>query len=181
MTWVRLDDKFWRNPKMRRLSHAARGLFCDSLSYCADTPEPTGFLTYSEARDRGPRRLIVELETNGNLEVVHGGWLIHDFEHYIERGSRDRCRAWRERKRTESERHANVTETSPRATGLETISTSGVLPVPSRPGSDGVKPLQQGGLTIESRGYRGGEAESLEEILERMRRQPVRLTPKEAI
>ena len=177
MAWVRLDDKFWRNDKMRRLSDAARGVFCDSLSYCADTPEPTGFLTHHEARQRGPLRLIRELEGNGNFEPVEGGFLIHDFDKYLDKGSRDRCRIWRETKRLEGAKRTspvtspkgetNVTDLSPRATGLETISTSGFYPNPNpSPEVTGQKPLRR--LEMPRRGYRGGDLEPLSLSLPRV-------------
>lgn len=172
MAWVRLDDKFWRNPKMRRISHAARGVACDAMSFCADTPEPTGYLTNLEATQRacGPsgRRLIAELVREVVWEPVNGGYLIHDFEKYLEKGSRERCRAWRERKRnegvTENERHRNVTETSPRATGMETIRTSRFLPDPGPyPEVTGTKVPRR--LEMPRRGYRGGDLTALSESL----------------
>src|SRR5260370_25974313 len=132
MPRARLDDKFWRNPKMRRLSHAARGVWVDAVSYCADTSEPTGFLTFAEAAARatgpGGKRIVKELVREVAWEPVEGGFLIHDFEKYLDKGSRDRCRAWRERKRnegmmspgTQEAGHRPLTQPSPPATGLET-------------------------------------------------------------
>lgn len=157
MPWARLDDKFWRNAKMQSLSHPARGVWVNCVSYCADTTEPTGFLTYKEARERGPQRLIQELVNGGAFEPVNGGYLIHDFDKYLDKGSRDRCRRWRESKRkegvtgdageTSQTRHQSVTDASPRATGMETTSTS-VFPVPvPEPGPDGdavLEPLTNG-------------------------------------
>ena len=105
MTWVRLDDKFWRNEKARRLSHAARGVFCDCLSFCGDVPqaELSGFLTHRQAVDRatGSVKLVDELVHNGFLEPVNGGYLVHDFDHYVPKTSTERVRKWRERKRCE--------------------------------------------------------------------------------
>lgn len=103
--WVRLDDKFWRNEKARRLSHAARGVFADCLSFCGDVPaaELSGFLTHRQALDRatGSAKLVDELARNGFLETVNGGYLIHDFDHYIPKTSTERVRKWREMKRCE--------------------------------------------------------------------------------
>lgn len=91
---------------MRRVSHAARGVFTDMLSFCGDVPrsQTTGFLTTRQALDRATNssRLVEELVANGNLEVVSGGYLIHDFEKYLPQSSTDRVRAWREKKRGET-------------------------------------------------------------------------------
>jgi len=170
LPWVRLDDKFWRNGKMQGLSHAARGAWLNSVSYCADTPEPTGFLTHKEARERGTKALVAELANGRAFEPVNGGYLIHDFDKYLDRGSRERCRLWREKKRLESAERAspvtpsdgktNVTEPSPRATGLETISKSGFYPVPNPvPTVTGQKPPRR--LEMPRRGFRGGETTRL--------------------
>lgn len=112
--WIKLDDKFWRNPKMRRLSHAARGVFCDCLSYCGDVAadQLTGFLSRQESLDRatGNKRLVDEMVEVGCLEIVNGGYLIHDFPDYLPKTSRERTQRWRENKRLE--RHGDVTEAS---------------------------------------------------------------------
>ena len=167
MPWARLDDKFWRNQKMQRLSHAARGAWANCVSYCADTPDPTGFLTFKEAVERGSKKLVAELAAGGAFEPVNGGYLIHDFDKYLDMGSRDRCRRWRDAKRLEGvtgdtdetspKRHRNVTSRD----GLETISTSGFYPVPNPvPAVTGQKP-QRRRLEMPSRGYRGGDTTRL--------------------
>jgi hypothetical protein len=178
MPWARLDDKFWRNQKMQALSHAARGAWTNMVSYCADTPEPTGFLTHKEACERGTAALVSQLVAGSALETVNGGYLIHDFDKYLDRGSRDRCRAWRERKRNESVTspagHQSVTESSPRATGLAVTSTSGLLPVPEPgpvPDSDGAKAQTKRRLTFPSHGtFRGGDTTPLADNLPKVTR-----------
>src|SRR5262245_26748455 len=111
---MRLDDKFWRNKKMQRLSHAARGVWVSALSYCGDVAEEdlTGFLTDHEALERatGNKGLVAELVTQGAWERLSDGYLIHDFEHYIPRKSRERTSLWRENKR-HGDTHNRVTVT----------------------------------------------------------------------
>lgn len=119
--WVRLDDKFHRNQKVAGLSDNAFRLFVLLLSYSGDTTELTGYVTKTEAesfaRGHGKKLFVIdELVHLGFLEPVNGGYLIHDFPEYIPRTSRERTRAWRERKR--SERHGDVTVTSQAVTPL---------------------------------------------------------------
>lgn len=111
MSWVKLDDGFHRNDKQMRMSHVAFRLYVCALSYCAQEREPTGYLTEQQAT--GLRRsygialkAIEELIQLNAWEPVNGGYLIHDYDEYVERGSRDRTRQWRERKR-----HGDVTVT----------------------------------------------------------------------
>lgn len=174
MPWARLDDKFWRNPKMQALSHAARGAWANSVSYCADTPDPTGFLTFKEARERGTKALVTELVAGGAFEPVNGGYLIHDFDKYLHRGSRDRCRKWREKKRLEGVT-GDVTDASPdRHSDVTSRDGSGdnknvrVLPGPDPvPDSDGVKTPKR--LEMPRRGFRGGEMTNLLDSLPKVR------------
>ena len=166
MTWVRLDDKFWRNPKMRKLSHAARGVFADMLSFCGDTAEPTGFLTYRQACDlaTGSKHLVAALAENGNLEDVNGGYLIHDFEHYLPKTSTERVRAWREKKRSE-----DVSETfQKRSRNVSPLARARRVPDPvPDPEPEGVEnPLVVPPHGIASRGWRG-ENESVGQVLGR--------------
>jgi hypothetical protein len=179
LTWMRLDDKFWRNPKLRRLSHAARGVFADSLSFCGDTDELTGFLTTQQALDRaaGPtcRRLVAELIANENLEVVNGGYLIHDFEHYIPKTSRERTRAWREKKRLE--RHQNVTTPSPLSRARDGKPVPVPEPVPEGSLEPSVVPLQQNGLKkygIPETSMHVSGPQHVSKILGGLKMQPVR-------
>lgn len=104
MTWVKLDDKLHRNPKVLATTDAAHRIYIDGLSYCGDTPEPTGYFSEVEARafvhSRGkPTKVIEELVTLQLWERVPDGYLIHDFEKYLPKKSTDRVRAFRERKR----------------------------------------------------------------------------------
>lgn len=107
MTWVKLDDKFHRNPKITAMSDAAHRIYVDALSYAGDTADPTGFLGSKEAvnlvRSRGKHvSVIAELLKLSAWEEVPGGYLIHDFEKYLPQKSTERVRAWRDRKRQEA-------------------------------------------------------------------------------
>lgn len=122
MTWIKLDDKAHRNPKLRAVSDRAFRVFILALSYCGDCPELTGYLANNEAvgfaRSHGkPAAVIDELATAGLLEPVNGGYLIHDWDKYLPKTSTDRVRRWRDKKRSE-----------------------GVAP-PFQPRSNGVSPL----------------------------------------
>lgn len=117
MSWVRLDDKFHRNPKVLAMSDAAHRIYVDLISYCADVTEPTGFLTDVEAssfvRARGKSaKVLEELLTLRALERVHDGFLLHDFPEYLVSTSRDRTRQWRDKKRDEDVTPGDVTVTS---------------------------------------------------------------------
>lgn len=114
LPWQRLDDAFYRNPKQLRLSDGAFRLYVCSLSYCADAKEPTGYMTAEQALGlarslKKNSKTIQELLENFFWETTSGGYLIHDFEEYVEKGSRDRVRAWRDRKRAEAQANRNVT------------------------------------------------------------------------
>lgn len=107
MTWVKLDDKLHRNPKALASSDAAFKVWVLSWSYCADFPQPTGFLSSAEARAfvRGlgkDSRVIRELVDNRMWDQAEGGFLVHEFEQGLPPKSTERVRAWREKKRAES-------------------------------------------------------------------------------
>jgi hypothetical protein len=113
MTWVKLDDKFHRNEKQLRMSDAAHRVYVNALSYCGDTPQPTGFLAEREARNfmRGmgkSLRTIEELVGLNAWERVAGGYLIHDFEKYLPKTSTERVQRFRNERRNVSETTRNV-------------------------------------------------------------------------
>lgn len=125
MTWVKWDDKAHRNPKLLAMSDAAHRIYTDALSYCGDTPDPTGFLGIQEAltfvRGRGkPASVIAELVQLNAWEKVADGYLVHDFEVYLPKKSTDRVRAFRERKRAQAEQ--NGTGPQRPSNGHETVS-----------------------------------------------------------
>src|SRR4029077_14224729 len=75
-----------------------------SMSYCADTPTPSGFMTMAQARGliaklRKSMRVIDELVELGAWEPTDDGFLLHDFEFGVAKSSADRVRKWRDLKR----------------------------------------------------------------------------------
>ncbi len=104
------------------MTDAAFRLYVCALSYCAEAREPTGFISAEQADAlrralRKPPKAVAELVTLNAWEAIDGGYLIHDFHVYAEPSSRDRTRAWRERKRdghvTRGDGHETVTVTNP--------------------------------------------------------------------
>lgn len=78
MTWVKLDDKFWANPKVQAVGNEAAGAFARMLSFCGDhltdgkIPEPTAqFIA-------GPETLDV-LEGHGFIERNGSGYIVPEF------------------------------------------------------------------------------------------------------
>jgi hypothetical protein len=114
VSWVRLDDRFDENPKQLRMSNAGFRLYVCALSFCARHRDVTGFMTYEQANGlrrairQGPKT-IGELVALNAWEQVDGGYLIHDYEDYIEKGSRERTRLWRARVRESTEMESKQT------------------------------------------------------------------------
>jgi hypothetical protein len=133
MTWVKLDDKFHRNEKQLRMSDAAHRVYVNALSYCGDTPQPTGFLSEKEARNfvRGmgkSLRTIEELVGLNAWERVAGGYLIHDFEKYLPKTSTERVQRFRNERRNVSETTRN--EPRARRVSVPVVTTPDVVVTP---------------------------------------------------
>jgi hypothetical protein len=122
LSWIKLDDKFWRNPKQLRMSDEAHRVYVNVLSYCGDVPEPTGFMLTEEARGLvrsmgKTHRVIDELLSLNAWESVPDGYLIHDFADYVAPKSTERVRRHRELRRagvdpeTQVKRFSNSSET----------------------------------------------------------------------
>lgn len=83
MPWARLDDAFWRNPKVLAAGNEAAGLYARALSYSADNG--TGGLlsldtvkTLAGSRFKALSRKLVDVglwDPSGQ-----GGWHIHDYD-----------------------------------------------------------------------------------------------------
>ena len=78
-TWVKLDDNLPLNPKVRRVSVAARWSYVASICYagnsCTDGYVPAGALALVD----GTQRIATELVSAGLWETAPDGWLIHDY------------------------------------------------------------------------------------------------------
>lgn len=82
MTWGRIDDAFWRHPKITGLSPAAGWLYIRAISYSCDQ------LTDGRLRPTALRMLgaspaqLRELTNAGLFEVAGNDRIIHDFLDY---------------------------------------------------------------------------------------------------
>lgn len=78
-TWVKLDDNLPFNPKVRRVSVAARWSYVASICYagnsCTDGYVPCGALALVD----GTQRIATELVAAGLWEKAPDGWHIHDY------------------------------------------------------------------------------------------------------
>lgn len=102
MSWVKLDDRFARHPKVRAISDKALRLHLEALCYSA-IYLTDGHVPASEVN--GKRKLADELTKADLWEKAPGGWLIHDYLVY--NPSREQVENER---RTAAERMARVRE-----------------------------------------------------------------------
>jgi hypothetical protein len=104
MPWFRGDDQLDENPKQLAMSDAAFRVWVCSWAYCARNCPEAGFISTSQAgallrKLRKQPKVVGELVGLRAWEQVDGGYLIHDWDEYVPKTSRDRTRRWRERKR----------------------------------------------------------------------------------
>jgi hypothetical protein len=104
MPWFRGDDQLDENPKQLAMSDAAFRVWVCSWAYCARNSPEAGFISTSQAgallrKLRKQPKVVGELVGLRAWEQVDGGYLIHDWDEYVPKTSRDRTRRWRERKR----------------------------------------------------------------------------------
>jgi hypothetical protein len=153
MPWVKLDDTFPANRKIRRLSDGAFRLHITAI--CAAAHDLTdGLMTPEDIEDlasitKSDRR-IDELVRRGLWEAVETGWLIHDYLDYNpskvkvdtdREAARQRKIKWEEtRSEHRSERVRNTSGTLPRTRPvpvpdptIEETTTSDVAVAPIRP------------------------------------------------
>lgn len=99
MTWVRLDDGFYRHPKARAVGKDGRALFlaacCWSAANLTDGAIPATALSMILSDAEVPPRTVDRLVAEGLWETNGHGWVIHDFLAYN-----------RSRARTETDREA---------------------------------------------------------------------------
>lgn len=78
-TWVKLDDNLPLNPKVRRVSVAARWTYVASICYAGNSRTdgyvPCGALSLVD----GTQRIAEELVSAGLWETAADGWHIHDY------------------------------------------------------------------------------------------------------
>lgn len=87
MTWVKLDDRFFQNPHIERLSKGAKLLYLAGLTYCADrlsdgVIDPHGIKVIRAWAGVGAQT-AKELEDAGRWETNgDGNYHIHDWADY---------------------------------------------------------------------------------------------------
>lgn len=78
MTWTKLDDGFYDNPKVVAAGNEAAGAYARMLSYCGRhltdgrVPEPT-------ARSISRPVILSRLEEHGFIKRNGSGWVIPDY------------------------------------------------------------------------------------------------------
>lgn len=78
MPWVKLDDKFWADPKVEEVGNEAAGAFARMLSYCGDHLTD-GKVTDAKARYIAKPKVIDRLAEFGFIAKNGAGWIIPDF------------------------------------------------------------------------------------------------------
>lgn len=80
MTWVRLDDRYPRSPKVMGLSDRAFRIDVESICYCAEQ-DTDGHLP--DAYTRGvPKRIRDELVAAHRWDMTEDGLVVHDYLEY---------------------------------------------------------------------------------------------------
>jgi hypothetical protein len=145
MSWVRVDDKLYRNAKQLAMTDAEFRTWVLSWTYCADMPEPTGELSKAEAEQfvRGlgkPLKVIERLVELRAWDRTDGGFRVHDLNVRRDaKTSAERMRSKRAAARNgdgdvTKKRHTSVTRPSPQSdgdvTGCDALARGVPSPVP---------------------------------------------------
>jgi hypothetical protein len=78
MTWVKLDDGFYDNPKVEAAGLAAAGLYAKSLAYCG-RHLTDGYVPWTFVRAKGAAAKLVKV----GLWTENGsGWVIDDYTEF---------------------------------------------------------------------------------------------------
>lgn len=80
MTWFKLDDRFFDNPKIAALSDAAQLAYIKGGTYCA-RELTDGFIPFRKAREYATPKVIKEL-VPGLWETCGEGFKVHDYLKY---------------------------------------------------------------------------------------------------
>lgn len=81
MSWFKLDDRFFDNPKIAALSDSAKVAYLEAGTYCA-RELTDGFIALNKAKAfAGKPRIVKELVPH-LWEVCEGGFLVHDYLKY---------------------------------------------------------------------------------------------------
>jgi hypothetical protein len=94
VTWVKLDDGFYDNPKIEAAGLAAAGLYAKSLAYCG-RHLTDGFVPKTFVKAHGTRAAATRLEHVGLWKQDGDGWYIEfNFtrEYVLDRRAKDLAR-----------------------------------------------------------------------------------------
>lgn len=82
MSWVKLDDHFWSNRKLERLSDKGYRLYMRGLGYCSQYLTD-GILDATDLRTLGATRKVVQELVEAEVWVPQGGhYRVHDYLEY---------------------------------------------------------------------------------------------------
>lgn len=81
MTWVKLDDSFYDNPKVEAAGLAAAGLYAKSLAYCG-RHLTDGYVPFTFVRAHGTKAAAARLVEVGLWTLNGEGWVIHDYTEF---------------------------------------------------------------------------------------------------
>lgn len=106
MSWFRVDDGFWSNPKTRRLPPGAVALWVRAGSYCCQHLTDGFVDEHDLPMLQGQPSDVDALVEQGIWRPVEGGWTFHDWHDYQDTketilarkaAHRARMKAYRER------------------------------------------------------------------------------------
>lgn len=154
MSWFRVDDGFWSNPKTRRLPPGAVALWVRAGSYCCQHLTDGFVDEHDLPMLQGKPADVDALVEQGIWRPVEGGWTFHDWHDYQEtketilarrEAYRTRQRRFREKRGSgddlttndESESHSSYTHPIPsgdtRDSRVTSRVTQRVTPTPIPP------------------------------------------------
>lgn len=81
MSWVKIDDRIFDNPKIAALSDAAKVAYLESIAYCA-RELTDGFVPDKKAAGYAGRARIAQELVPHLWEPVAAGYLVHDYLKY---------------------------------------------------------------------------------------------------
>lgn len=81
MSWVKLDDRIFDNPKIAALSDTAKVAYLESVCYCA-RELTDGFIPNKKALGLAGKPRIVQEITPHLWEIAPGGFMVHDYLKY---------------------------------------------------------------------------------------------------